>query len=477
VLFNSLEYFIFLPIVFCLYWFVFNKSLKWQNVLLLVASYFFYSWWSWKFLSLLAICTLSNYLFGFAVASGQNKKARLFLWISIITNLGILGAFKYYNFFAAQFQIWLDTLGFHVSPIFINAALPLGISFYTFHGMSYVFDIYRGHRKPVTNPIDYAVFVAFFPLLVAGPIERAHHLLPQVQSKRIFRYKQAIEGCRLILWGLFKKVVIADSIAATVDTIYQNYENESAYLLIVAAIGFGFQIYADFSGYSDIAIGSAKLFGFELLSNFRSPFFSHNITEFWRRWHISLSTWFQDYLFTPLTVALRRLGKWSIVISLFITFSIIGLWHGASLAFVVFGCLHGLAIIYETLTRKTRKKWAKIIPPIIYNPLSVLLTFSFNVFAWIFFRLSGMHAVFGYFRRFFVGAWENPGQFLLVPHEDKIFAFIVPFMIMDWTLRKDERSLWVPRNRLLRYVLYSAVFVTVYLFFAQSQNHFIYYQF
>ena len=477
MLFNSLGYFIFLAIVFCLYWFVFSKSLKWQNVLLLAASYFFYGWWNWKFLFLLAGSTFINYVYGFAIASPYREKAKLFLWLSIASNLCALGIFKYYDFFAAQVQTWFDAIGLHTNLVFINAILPLGISFYTFHGMSYLFDIYRGHRKPVGNPVDYAVFVAFFPLLVAGPIERANHLLPQVQSKRIFSYQQIVEGCRLILWGLFKKVVIADSIAGTVDTVYQNYQNENAYLLIIAAIGFSFQIYADFSGYSDIAIGSAKLLGFELLSNFKFPFFSHNITEFWRRWHISLSTWFQDYLFTPLLVEFRGLGKWSIIISLFITFFIIGLWHGASWTFVVFGCLHGLAIIYETLSRKIRKKWSKRLSLIIYNPVSVLLTFSFNVFAWVFFRSISLSAAIGYFKRIMASAYENPGQFLLLPHEDKIFACIIPFMLIDWSLRRDERVLRVPENKILRYAVYSLFFITVYLFFAQSQANFIYYQF
>lgn len=309
MVFNSFEYLIFFPIVFALYWFVFNKSLQWQNLLVLVASYFFYGWWSWEFMLLLALSTLLDFIYGFLVASSNRKKARFFLWLSIINNLGVLGVFKYYNFFAIQFQRGFEILGLHSNPVLLNVALPIGISFYTFHGMSYVFDIYRNKQKPVANFVDYAVFVSFFPLLVAGPIERANHLLPQVQKRRLFNYPQAVEGCRLILWGMFKKVVIADSIALTVNDIFENYTNFNGATLVVGAIAFSIQIYGDFSGYSDIAIGSAKLFGFELLSNFKFPYFSRDIAEFWRRWHVSLSSWFRDYLYIPLGGGQKK-GNW-----------------------------------------------------------------------------------------------------------------------------------------------------------------------
>ncbi len=300
MLFNSFEFFVFLPVVFILYWFVCNKNLGLQNALVLIASYFFYGWWSWKFLLLLILSTLLDYAYGFMVASADRRKAKLFLWLSIVNNLGILAVFKYYNFFAKEFSQLFNSLGWHTNPVLLNIALPIGISFYTFHGMSYVFDIYRGKQQPVRNYVDYAVFVSFFPLLVAGPIERAGHLLPQVQQKRVFNYSQAVAGCRLILWGMFKKVLIADNLAGTVDEIFKNPREYGAVSLILGAVAFSFQIYCDFSGYSDIALGTAKLFGFELLSNFRFPYFSRDIAEFWRRWHISLSSWFRDYLYIPL---------------------------------------------------------------------------------------------------------------------------------------------------------------------------------
>ena len=271
-------------------------------------------------MGLLMLSTLLDYSYGFSVASTNRKKAKIFLWLSIINNLGILGIFKYYNFFAIQIQRGLETLGMYTDPLLLNIALPVGISFYTFHGMSYVFDIYNGHQKPVRNFIEYGVFVSFFPLLVAGPIERANHLLPQVQKSRIFTYAKAVEGSRLILWGLFKKVVIADSLAPIVDVIFNNYQDSSGITLIVGAIAFSFQIYCDFSGYSDIALGTAKLFGFELLTNFKFPYFSRDIAEFWRRWHISLSSWFKDYLYIPLGGS--RLGKKRAIRNTFIIFII-----------------------------------------------------------------------------------------------------------------------------------------------------------
>ncbi|MBU3677197.1 MAG: MBOAT family protein, partial [Chitinophagaceae bacterium] len=300
MLFNSLEYFLFLPLVFVLYWFVFKQNRTIQNGLILIASYFFYGWWSWEFMLLLMLSTLLDYLYGFGVASPNRNKAKFFLWLSIINNLGILAVFKYYNFFAIQVKEGLALLGMQANPVLLDIALPVGISFYTFHGMSYVFDIYRNQQKAIKHFVDYAVFVSFFPLLVAGPIERAGHLLPQVQTNREFSYRQALDGCRLILWGLFKKVIVADTIAGYVNHIFIHYETSNAFTLLIGAIGFSFQIYGDFSGYSDIALGTAKLFGFELLSNFKFPYFSRNIAEFWRRWHISLSSWFRDYLYIPL---------------------------------------------------------------------------------------------------------------------------------------------------------------------------------
>jgi len=477
VLFNSTTYFIFLSIVFCLYWWVGSKSLKWQNALLLVASYFFYGWWSWKFLFLLFGGSLMDYLLGFGVGSSQKNKAKLFLWISVAANLSILGLFKYYNFFALEWQVGLDYLGVHAQPKLLEIALPLGISFYTFHHLSYLIDIYRGQRKPVTSFIDYGVFVSFFPLLIAGPIERANHLLPQIQSPRTFQYSQAVEGCQLILWGLFKKVVIADSIASIIDPLYLSYPYESGFTMLICVIGFSFQIYCDFSGYSDIAIGSGKLLGFDVLQNFNRPFLSQNLTEFWRRWHISLSSWLNDYLFSPLWLAWRHKGRLGVVAALFITFFISGLWHGAGWAFIVFGCLHGLAVIAEVLTRRSRKAWRQWIPGAIYKVLGMVFTFGFATFAWIFFRAHTMEAALGIISKILLGLFKGTSAFEIYYWSGKVLPFVFLMLLLDWLISGKETRLSFPMKKLPRYAVYSLLFISIYLCFEQGHTQFIYFQF
>ncbi|MFN5628051.1 MAG: MBOAT family O-acyltransferase, partial [Bacteroidota bacterium] len=323
MLFNTIGFAIFLTIVFFLYWFVANKNLIVQNSLLLISSYYFYSCWDWRFLFLLIFSTLLDYFTGNKMSESNKKVSKKFwFWLSILINLGFLGIFKYYNFFAESFAAFLENFGLKVNPFTLNVILPVGISFYTFHGLSYVIDVYKERIKAEKNFIDYAVFVSFFPLLVAGPIERATHLLPQIQKKRIFVYSKAIDGLRQILWGLFKKVVIADQCADFANEFFNNAENYSGSSLLVGAIFFAFQIYGDFSGYSDIASGTARLFGIELLKNFSYPYFSRDIAEFWRRWHISLSTWFRDYLYIPLGGS--KGGNWIKIRNTFIIFIVSG---------------------------------------------------------------------------------------------------------------------------------------------------------
>lgn len=474
MLFNSFEFFLFLPIVFVLYWFVVHKSLQWQNALLLAASYFFYGWWSLAFMALLMASTLLDYLYGFGVAAVDRKKAKLFLWLSIVNNLGILGVFKYYNFFALEVQHGLDLLGFQTNPYLLKVALPIGISFYTFHGMSYVFDIYRGQQKPLRNFIDYAVFVSFFPLLVAGPIERANHLLPQVQKARTFRYQQALEGCRLILWGLFKKVVIADSIAQVIDPIFAHYTDHSGLTLLLAAIGFSIQIYGDFSGYSDIALGTAKLFGFELLSNFRFPYFSRDVAEFWRRWHISLSSWFKDYLYIPLGGS--RVGKYKAVRNTFIIFLVSGFWHGASWNFIVWGFVHACGFLPLLLLKRNRKNLSEVVAqeqlfPSLKELFQMLGTFAFVTFAWIFFRADTLTDATHYLQLLFANLPQINGL------EGKSILFWGAFLLgLDWYLRHNERTLRVPANRILRNGIYFAFALAVLLKLGSHQS-FIYFQF
>jgi alginate O-acetyltransferase complex protein AlgI len=474
MLFNSFEFFLFLPVVFLLYWFVVNKSLKWQNALVLAASYFFYGWWSWAFMALLMASTLLDYFYGFGVAATDRKKAKLFLWLSIVNNLGILGVFKYYNFFALEFQHGLDLLGLHTNPYLLKVALPIGISFYTFHGMSYVFDIYRGQQKPVRNFVDYAVFVSFFPLLVAGPIERANHLLPQVQKARTFRYQQALEGCRLILWGLFKKVVIADSIAQVIDPIFTNYTDHSGLTLLLAAIGFSIQIYGDFSGYSDIALGTAKLFGFELLSNFRFPYFSRDVAEFWRRWHISLSSWFKDYLYIPLGGS--RVGKYKAVRNTFIIFLVSGFWHGASWNFIVWGFIHACGFLPLLLLKRNRKHLSEVVAqdqllPNLKELFQMLGTFAFVTFAWIFFRANTLTDA----TQFLHQLLTNLPQIKAIEGKSILFWGAL-LLSLDWYLRHNERKLRVPTNRILRTGIYFVLALVVLLKLGSHQS-FIYFQF
>ena len=327
--FNSVEFAIFLPVVFFLYWFVTYRNIKLQNFLIVVASYFFYGWWDWRFLSLILFSTLVDYTIGLLLEKeNEIKKRKLLLSVSIIVNLGLLGFFKYYNFFIDNFVEVFRFFGHMIDPDRLNIVLPVGISFYTFQTMSYTIDIYREKLKPTSDFIAFAAFVSFFPQLVAGPIERAANLLPQFFKQRVFDKKTSIEGFNQMIWGLFKKIVIADNLARYVDFIFDNYDIQSGFTLILGGIYFAVQIYADFSGYSDIAIGVSKLFGFRLMTNFDFPYFSRDIAEFWRRWHISLTTWFRDYLYIPLGGS--RVGKWAVFRNVMIIFLVSGFWHGAN---------------------------------------------------------------------------------------------------------------------------------------------------
>jgi alginate O-acetyltransferase complex protein AlgI len=478
MLFNSYSFLVFLPIVFVLYWFVFNRSLKWQNILVLAASYVFYGWWSEKFLILLIGSTLLDYFYGFGVGSANRTKAKLFLWLSILNNLGILFIFKYYNFFTTQFQQAFEAAGIHTNPVFLHVALPVGLSFYTFHGMSYVFDIYRGLRKPVSNFVDYAVFVSFFPLLVAGPIERANHLLPQVQSNRIFNYARAVGGCRLILWGLFKKVVIADSLAVIADHIFTGYQHYNAFSLLIGAVAFSFQIYGDFSGYTDIALGTAKLFGFELLSNFRFPYFSRSIGEFWRRWHISLSSWFKDYLYIPLGGS--REGKAKAVRNTFIIFLVSGFWHGASWNFIAWGFIHACGFLPLLLLNRNRQHLSDVAAqsgglPTVKEVVQMLATFSFVTLAWVFFRSDSLAAAWGYLRRICSSAFHDPRQFIEVPMGLSAFLYIIPLVIVDWHFRFNERELSF-KNSFYKNAFYLVSGLLIFFYFGKRSS-FIYFQF
>ncbi len=486
MLFNSLEYLFFLPVVFILYWTIFEKNLRYQNLMLLVASYFFYGWWSWKFLCLLLLSTILDFAYGFGVASKNRKRSKQFLWLSIINNLGILAIFKYYNFFIAQFQTAFSFLGVHIDPFLLNIALPVGISFYTFHGLSYVFDIYRGVQQPVKNFIDYAVFVCFFPLLVAGPIERANHLLPQIQKIRQFDLARASIGLRLILWGIFKKVVVADNSAYFANEIFNNYTNYNGSAVFLGSFFFAIQIYCDFSGYSDIAIGSANLFGFDLLKNFKFPYFSRDIAEFWKRWHISLSSWFRDYLYIPLGGS--KQGKLITVRNTFIIFLVSGFWHGASWNFIAWGTAHALGFMPLFLLSKNKINTKNAISensifPSIRELRGMITTFLFVQLCWIFFRAPSLDISFNMLGKIFsfdFFAFPN----INTPNQDKlkllhlILAGLFLF-IAEWHSRTSDIStqfLDKITSSTIRWAIYISLTIMI-VYFKGAPVEFIYFAF
>lgn len=402
--FNSLEFAIFLPIVFVLYWFVFNKSKAAQNAILILASYYFYACWDWHFLFLLVFSTLLDYVSGIQIEKSTSPKtAKFWFWLSIGINLGFLGVFKYYDFFAQSFQELLQKFGFQSHPYLLKLILPVGISFYTFHGLSYVIDVYKKRIKAEYNFVDYSLFVSYFPLLVAGPIERATHLLPQVKVKRTFDFNRAKEGTYQIIWGLVKKVVIADSCAMYANAIFDHYQTMNTLSLALGAVYFAFQIYGDFSGYSDIALGVSKLFGIDLLKNFDFPYFSRDIAEFWRRWHISLSSWFRDYLYIPLGGS--KGGKWMQVRNTFIIFLVSGFWHGANWTFIAWGLINAVYFLPLLLLNRNRTNVDGIVFKWNWEGIKTLinikLTFLLATFAWIFFRAKTITDAFSYIKRLF----------------------------------------------------------------------------
>ena len=482
MLFNSLNFALFLPIVFVLYWFVCNKSIRLQNILLVIASYFFYACWDWRFLFLLVFSTLLDYITGIKMADASNQKNKTFwFWLSITVNLGFLGFFKYYNFFIDSFAEVLSNIGFHVNPWTLQVILPVGISFYTFHGLSYVIDIYKDRIKPERNFIDYSVFVSFFPLLVAGPIERATHLLPQIQKKRTFDFTKAADGLRQILWGLFKKIVIADKCAQYANEIFNNSDDYSGSTLFLGAVYFAFQIYGDFSGYSDIAIGTARLFGIDLLRNFAYPYFSRDIAEFWRRWHISLSSWFRDYLYIPLGGS--QGGTWMKIRNTIIIFVVSGFWHGANWTFIIWGLLNALYIL-PSIFFKTNRNHLDIVAQHTYLPswkelFQIILTFNLTVFAWIFFRATSLTHAMQYISAMF--SWSLFSMPTKMPANYNTFIMIGFFFCMEWLGRKDQFAIatfGLQWKRPLRWLFYyMLIIIILYCVNTKEQQEFIYFQF
>jgi D-alanyl-lipoteichoic acid acyltransferase DltB (MBOAT superfamily) len=448
----------------------------------MLASYYFYGCWDWRFLFLLAFSTFLDFFTGLKIHKSENDSIRkMWLVISVGINLGFLGVFKYYNFFASSFANLLDGFGFQVNPGLIEVVLPVGISFYTFHGLSYVFDIYNRKIQPSEDFVNYSLFVSFFPLLVAGPIERATHLLPQIEVPRKFKLEDSKDGLRQILWGLFKKVVIADNCASVVNPIFEANDYSSGSTLMIGAILFAFQIYCDFSGYSDIALGTARLLGFELLRNFAFPYFSRDIAEFWRRWHISLSSWFRDYLYFPLGGS--RLGKLISVRNTLIIFTVSGFWHGANWTFIIWGIYHGLLFLPLLIMNRNRSntnivaenKW-------IFSPkefFQMVLTFTLVVIGWILFRAENMTQALNYL----LGMFNKSTLTLPIISQKKemaiAFSFILVLLIFEWLNRSKSHGLNFSDNKIpkiFRTIIY-VFLVWMIIWFNGNQAEFIYFQF
>lgn len=479
MIFNSLEFAIFLPIAFLLYWFVFGRNVRLQNAYIIAISYFFYGCWDYRFLFLIAFTSLCSYASGIFIDNNKSNKrcARTISIINIVINLGILGLFKYYNFFVESFAN-LFGLPEVANNLTLNLILPVGISFYTFQALSYSIDVYNGRIKPTKDIVQFFAYVSFFPQLVAGPIERATNLLPQFEKPRFFDYSMAVDGLRQMLWGFFKKIVIADNCALFVDEIFNNYASSSGSTLFLSAILFSFQIYCDFSGYSDIAIGTAKLFGIKLMKNFNFPYLSRNIAEFWSRWHISLTTWFRDYLYIPLGGNRRSLGR--TVFNTFVIFLVSGFWHGANWTFIIWGLYHALLFVPLLLTGNSKRYKNQTVAqdkvlPSISEVFHMLLTFVLVVVGWIIFRSESMSQFVGYMRSmcqlslFSVPEIKGLGG---------VFLSLFILVVAEWLQRRKNHVLEFSGSTpiVVRYLIYVVLILFIFIFGGHAEN-FIYFQF
>lgn len=482
MLFNSLQFLIFLPIVFILYWFVFKK-LRAQNLLVVVVSYIFYGWWDWRFLILIFITTLFSYISGLMINKFR-EKGKIICAVNIIINLAILGYYKYFNFFADNLQLLFSQFGYQLDWVTLDIILPVGISFYTFQALSYTIDVYRKDTQATKDFIAFTSFISFFPQLVAGPIERSTNLLPQFLKPRTFDYNNAVIGLRQILWGFFKKIIIADNAAFLANEIFDNYQNANGSLLLLGALFFTFQIYGDFSGYSDIAIGTARLFGISLKKNFNLPYFSRDISEFWRRWHISLNKWFIDYVYIPLGGS--RISKSVSIRNVLIVFLLSGLWHGANWTFIAWGAYNGVLIVLLILIGKNKKR-ENIISPNKFIPSlkeigEITITFGLVMLGWILFRAESITMAWDYILNM------CNSSIIAIPNFREIgiglikltytIGFIIILQVVDWIQRKQDFGLEISniKYRPIRWSIYLFI-ILIFTIFAGGQETFIYFQF
>ena len=489
MLFNSIDFIVFLPIVFLIYWKILNKKIKSQNALILVSSYIFYGWWDWRFLFLILFSTIVDFLIGqFIFKSESNKKRKILLITSLVVNLGLLGFFKYYNFFLDNFIQAFSFFGRSISSRSLQIILPVGISFYTFQTLSYTIDIYKKKIEPSYDFLSFAAFVSFFPQLVAGPIERASKLLPQFYKKRTFDYSKSVDGLRQILWGFFKKIVIADTCARYSNLIFNNYEEYTGLSLFIGAVFFAFQIYGDFSGYSDIAIGTSRLFGFNLMQNFNFPYFSRDIAEFWRRWHISLSTWFRDYLYIPLGGS--KGSNFNKIRNVFIIFLVSGFWHGANWTFVTWGAINAFYFLPLLILKKNRIYTDSIssnrLLPNLKESYQMLRTFFLVVIAWVFFRSENIFNAFDFLQLMLKGVFEKQGYIQVLD----LFYFkigwsfpliVIGFLIIEWLGRNSQFAIekfYLKNSKVVRYLFYYILIIlSIWFLINGEEQEFIYFQF
>lgn len=477
MIFTSLTFFVFFIAVFFVFWSFINNRRDWRNFLLILFSYLFYGWWDWRFLSLIVFSSAVDYSVGLAISGRKTRREKkMFLAISLVSNLGLLGIFKYFDFFSSSFSTALGEFGIAVDPMLLEWVLPIGISFYTFQTLSYTIDIYRGQLRPTRDVLAFFAFVSFFPQLVAGPIERARRLLPQFEREQIkFDRFQAVDGLRMILWGLFLKAVVADNLAHHVDVIFANPDSHSGSVLALGAVYFGFQIYGDFAGYSWIACGTARLLGFDLMVNFRTPYFSRDIGEFWRRWHISLSSWFRDYVYIPLGG--NQKGALIGFRNVLIVFVVSGLWHGANWTYVFWGLFHGLAFTPIFLLKRNRHNTGPISPnsqmPILRDVVGIAMTFSVVTVGWIFFRAEDMGHAFEYL------SGLTQLSIFSVPNENRSGIIWVAILgMLDWFHRNEDVPLrWENLAQPLRWGGYLALVGLVYYRGYFDGQSFIYFQF
>lgn len=480
MLFNSFEFLLYLPITFLLYW-AFSRNRKIQNLIVVIASYVFYGWWDWRFLMLIAFTSACSYASGLLLErfEGQRKRQKMVSAANIVLNLGILGLFKYYNFFVDNLELLLSAMGFHLDMMTMSIILPVGISFYTFQALSYTIDIYQKKLPATHDIIEFFAFISFFPQLVAGPIERATNLLPQFQKERKFDYAKAVDGLRQMLWGFLKKLVVADNCAAVVNEHWNDYQTLPGLTLFILGVLFTLQIYCDFSGYSDIAIGCARLFGINLMRNFNVPYFSRSIPEFWRRWHISLTTWFRDYIYFPLGGS--RCGKWKTIRNVYIVWGISGLWHGANWTFVCWGLFHAtLLAVYNILGISTKYKqvvaYGRFLPNL-KETGQMMLTFFLAVLGWIIFRAESMSQAAGFFHAMVCNTFYDPSKLYGL----MFLRFGLLLLLVEWLQRDKQHALQLPvvkpfNYKVVRWGIYYLVLALIYNYTGTSQS-FIYFQF